>query len=189
MMDFDDRKEHVRQMLQFIGENPDREGLIETPRRVVRAWEELFGGYKIDIDQFAVTFEEGYDQMVVLRGCEFYSHCEHHIMPFYGTVSIGYVSNGKVLGLSKLARISDAFARRLQVQERMTEQIAGAVEHLVHPKGVAVVVDGVHTCMSMRGANKQRSRMTTSAMRGVFRENMASRAEIMSLLRTRTEHE
>ena len=176
------RRELVRGILKGIGEDPSREGLRETPDRVVRSWDELFRGYNDDPMNHAKKFEEGYDQMVLLRGAEFFSFCEHHMLPFYGTVSIGYIANGKVLGLSKLARIADCFARRLQIQERMTKQIAHAVQAAVVPKGVAVVVEGVHTCMTMRGVNKQRATMLTSEMLGVFRENAAARAEVLTLM-------
>lgn len=184
-----EKQQIVTQILQAIGEDPAREGLRDTPRRVVRAWDTLFQGYRQDVAGLGVTFDEGYDQMVVLRGCEFFSFCEHHILPFYGTVSVGYVSEKRVIGISKLARIVEVFARRLQIQERLTQQIADTLMQLVKPKGVAVVVDGLHMCMSMRGVSKQRARMTTSAMRGVFLANAAARNEMLSLLRTRTEHE
>ena len=151
----------------------------------------LFSGYAQNPADYKTVFSEGYDQMVVCRGVEFASFCEHHMLPFFGTASIGYVpgDNGKVIGLSKLARITDVFARRLQVQERLTQQIAESIEELIEPKGVAVVIEAVHTCMTMRGVNKQRSRMTTSEMRGVFRENASARSEILTLLRSRTDHE
>lgn len=189
MNDKQSQLDFVKNMIRFIGDDPEREGLADTPRRVVKSWGELFCGYKQDPMDFATSFDESFDQMVVLRGSEFFSFCEHHLLPFYGTVSVGYVSNKKVIGLSKLARIADCFARRLQIQERMTEQIADAVERAVDPKGVAVVVEGVHTCMTMRGVNKQRSRMTTSSMRGLFRDNASARNEVLQLLRTRSEHE
>lgn len=187
--------ELVREMIRAIGDDPDREGLLETPKRVVKSWRELFGGYGREPSEFRTVFSEGYDQMVVCRGIEFFSFCEHHMLPFYGTASIGYVPSsagderGQVLGLSKLARITDLFARRLQIQERLTEQIADALEELVAPRGVAVVLEGVHTCMTMRGVSKQRSRMSTSAMRGLFREDASARAEMLGLLRMRGEHE
>ncbi len=183
-----DRLQIVRDMLIGIGEDPDREGLKETPARVVRAWAELFCGYKEDPMDHAKKFEEGFDQMIVLRGAEFFSFCEHHMLPFYGTVSIGYVADGKVIGLSKLARIADCFARRLQIQERMTKQIATAVMEAIQPKGVAVVVEGVHTCMTMRGVNKQRATMSTSEMLGLFRDNSAARHEVLSLMRSKADH-
>lgn len=189
-----DREKLVRAyrgILEAIGEDPEREGLVRTPERAAKAMLTLTGGYEGDADALAVTFSEGYDQMVVLRGVEFYSLCEHHILPFFGTVSIGYVpaEGGKVLGVSKLARMTDLFARRLQVQERLTQQIAQAIEEAVHPKGVAVVVEALHLCMAARGVAKQRARMTTSEMRGVFRDNPAARAEMMALLRDKGVHE
>lgn len=181
----------VRQMIEAIGDDPTREGLIDTPKRVVKSWRELFKGYAQDPAEFKTVFSEGYDQMVVCRGIEFSSFCEHHMLPFFGTASIGYIpgDNGVVIGLSKLARITDVYARRLQVQERLTSQIASALEDLIQPRAVAVVVEGVHTCMTMRGVSKQRARMTTSEMRGVFRDDASARGEILSLLRTRADHE
>ena len=185
-----DAREMVRKIIEYIGDDPARPGLLETPDRVLRSWKEIFSGYDCDpIAEHGKVFDEAYDQIVVLRGCEFTSLCEHHMLPFSGTVSIGYLADGKVIGLSKLARIADAYARRLQVQERLTNQIAHAVKEILDPKGVAVVVEASHSCMTMRGVSKQRARMTTSAMLGAFRESPAARAEMMALLRTRSEHE
>lgn len=184
-----EQENYVRSLLRFIGEDPEREGLLETPKRVVKAWEEIFHGYRSRPEDFAKVFTSAGDQVVVLRGVEFFSMCEHHMLPFYGIASLGYLPNKKVIGLSKLARIVDCYARRLQIQERMTEEIASALERLIEPKGVAVIIEGVHTCMTMRGVNKQRSRMTTSVMKGRFREDPAARMEILSLLRDRIDHE
>lgn len=179
----------VTELIKELGDDPTREGLRETPKRVAKAYMQLFGGYRQSPNDFAVTFSEAYDQMVVLRGAEFFSFCEHHMLPFYGTTSIGYIPGDKVIGLSKLARVVDVYARRLQVQERMTQQIAVAIQTLLSPRGVAVVVEGIHSCMTMRGVAKQRSRMTTSAMLGAFRDDPAARAEVLSLMRTKSEHE
>lgn len=185
-----DAKLVLRRIIEYIGEDPDRPGLKETPDRVLRSWKELFAGYEIDpVTEYGKVFEESYDQIVVLRGCEFTSMCEHHILPFSGTISVGYLADGKVIGLSKLARIIDAYSRRLQIQERLTNEIAQAVQKILEPSGVAVVIEASHSCMTMRGVSKQRARMTTSAMLGAFRESPAARAEMMALLRTRGEHE
>jgi len=179
----------VKRMIAFIGDDPTRPGLLETPSRVVKSWRELFSGYKDSPKNYKKIFQEDVDQMIVLRGCEFFSMCEHHMLPFYGTISIGYIPNGKLIGLSKLARIANCYSRRLQVQERMTEQIAKSIMDLIDPLGVAVVVEGVHTCMTMRGVNKQRSRMTTSCMLGIFRKDPSARSEVLSLLRERGDNE
>ncbi|MGD0877064.1 MAG: GTP cyclohydrolase I FolE [Anaerolineales bacterium] len=171
----------VSTILKAIGENPEREGLQRTPERVARMYAELLSGYKAD--PIAVVneaiFEVKYDEMVIIRDVEFYSLCEHHLLPFMGRVHVAYIPDGKVLGLSKIPRIVDIFARRLQVQERMTRQIADLIRDLLHPQGVGVVVEGVHLCMMMRGVQKHNARMTTSAMHGAFRANLATRQEFL----------
>ena len=168
-------------ILKAIGENPEREGLKRTPERVARMYGELLSGY--NADPVAVVneaiFDVKYDEMVIIRDVEFYSLCEHHILPFMGRVHVAYIPDGKVLGLSKIPRIVDIFARRLQVQERMTRQIADLIRDLLHPQGVGVVVEGVHLCMMMRGVQKHNARMTTSAMHGAFRANLATRQEFL----------
>ena len=168
-------------ILQAVGENPEREGLKRTPERVARMYAELLSGYKAD--PIAVVndaiFEVKYDEMVIVRDVEFYSLCEHHILPFMGRVHVAYIPDGKILGLSKIPRIVDIFARRLQVQERMTRQIADLVRDLLHPQGVGVVVEALHLCMMMRGVQKHNARMTTSAMHGAFRSNLATRQEFL----------
>jgi len=188
-----DPEDIVRAMIRAIGDDPEREGLKDTPKRVVKSWGELFSGYAQKPEQFKTVFSEAHDQMIVCRGIEFASFCEHHMLPFIGTISIGYVpkrgEGAKVIGLSKLARIADMYAKRLQIQERLTSQIADAVVELISPYGVAVVVEASHTCMTMRGVGKQRSRMTTSEMRGLFREDAAARGEMLQLLRQRVDHE
>ena len=171
----------VQNIISAIGENPDRKGLENTPERVARMYEELLVGYReepIEILNDAV-FEVNYDEMVIVRDIEFYSLCEHHILPFMGRAHVAYIPNGKVIGLSKIPRIIDLYAKRLQVQERMTRQIADLIEALLMPRGVAVVVEGLHLCSIMRGVKKHDVRMTTSAMLGAFRKNLATRAEFL----------
>jgi GTP cyclohydrolase I len=174
-------QEAVARILQAVGENPDRDGLKRTPERVARMYAELLSGYHADPDRVVneAIFEVKYDEMVIVRDVEFYSLCEHHLLPFMGRVHVAYIPDGKVLGLSKIPRIVDLFARRLQVQERMTRQIADLIRDLLHPQGVAVVVEGLHLCMMMRGVQKHNARMTTSAMHGAFRANLATRQEFL----------
>ncbi len=175
----------VRELLLALGEDPDREGLRETPRRVAAAFEETFGGRDVDLPKLlAVGFEEGHDEMVILRDIPFFSTCEHHLMPFHGVAHVGYVPNGRVVGLSKLARLVDAVARRPQLQERLTAQIADMLESTLHTQGAAVAVEAEHLCMQMRGIKKPGSRMLTSAMRGSFRDQQETRAEFLSLVGT-----
>jgi GTP cyclohydrolase I len=171
----------VRDILTNIGEDPDREGLLRTPDRVARMYEELTSGYRMDpykmINQ--AMFSVDYDEMVVVKDIEYYSLCEHHMLPFMGKAHIAYIPNGKVVGLSKIPRTVEMFARRLQVQERMTQQIADFLVEVLEPRGVAVVLEGVHMCMVMRGVKKANASMTTSAMRGAFRDRAKTRAEFM----------
>ncbi len=175
----------VRELLLALGEDPDREGLRDTPRRVTAAFEETFGGRDVDLPKLlAVGFEEGHDEMVILRDIPFFSTCEHHLMPFHGVAHVGYVPNGRVVGLSKLARLVDAVARRPQLQERLTAQIADMLESTLHTQGAAVAVEAEHLCMQMRGIKKPGSRMLTSAMRGSFRDQQETRAEFLSLVGT-----
>lgn len=174
----------VRELLEAIGEDPEREGLIETPARVARAYAEMFAGMRQDPSQvLATTFDLGHDELVLVKDIEVFSSCEHHLVPFHGVAHIGYIpsADGRITGLSKLARLVDVYARRLQVQERLTSQVADAlVEHL-QPRGVIVVVECEHLCMSMRGVRKAGARTTTSAVRGQLRDP-ASRAEAISLM-------
>ncbi|GIV79781.1 MAG: GTP cyclohydrolase 1 [Litorilinea sp.] len=174
----------VRQMLVRLGEDPTREGLVRTPQRVARAMGFLTSGYHISLDEVVndAIFQDDGEEMVLVRDIEFYSLCEHHMLPFFGKVHIAYVPNGKIIGLSKLARIADLYARRLQVQERLTNQIADALEQVLAPRGVAVVAEAVHFCMMMRGVQKQHSATLTRAMRGVFKSDAQLRREFMDAI-------
>ncbi len=174
-------EEATRKTILAIGENPDREGLRRTPFRVANMYEELLSGYNADPEKIVndALFHVEYDEMVIVRDIEFYSLCEHHMLPFMGRAHVAYIPNGKVIGLSKIPRLVDMFARRLQVQERMTRQIADFIRDLLNPHGVAVVVEGLHLCMMMRGVKKNNARMTTSAMHGAFRANLATRQEFL----------
>jgi GTP cyclohydrolase I len=173
-----------RQLLHTIdGEEPAREGLSETPARAAAGLRELTSGYAVDVDQLLKTFDgEGYDEMVVQRGIHFYSLCEHHLLPFFGVAHIAYIPNGRIVGLSKLARLVDAFARRLQVQERMTQQIADALEGQLEATGVMVIVEAEHLCMAMRGVECSDATTLTSAVRGAMKSKPEARAEAMGLL-------
>ncbi len=180
-----DKAESIfREMLAFVGEDPSREGLLRTPHRVVESLKFLTRGYEQNVQELlnGAIFHEDYDDMVVVKDIEFYSLCEHHLLPFYGKVHAAYIPNGKIVGLSKIPRLVDMFARRLQVQERLTIQIAEALEEALQPKGVAVVVEGAHMCMLMRGVQKQSASMVTSHVMGVFRSDRATRQEFMSLI-------
>ncbi|MFM7344474.1 MAG: GTP cyclohydrolase I FolE [Tagaea sp.] len=175
----------VRTLLQWAGEDPDREGLLGTPERVVRAYEEWFAGYGEDpVELLARTFEEtdGYDEMVVLRDVRFESHCEHHIAPIIGTVNVAYLPAKRVVGISKLARVIDVYAKRMQIQEKLTAQIANTIEEVLQPKGVAVVVQAQHQCMTTRGVHKTGVSMVTSRMLGAFRDNEATRREFLAIV-------
>ena len=174
----------VKNLLTEIGENPGREGLIKTPERVAKAYEFLTKGYHQDIDEVLnkAIFNEKYDEMVLVKNIDFYSLCEHHLLPFYGKVHVAYIPDGKIVGLSKLPRIVEVFSRRLQVQERMTQQIADTLDKYLQPRGVAVVSEAFHMCMMMRGVEKQNSSATTSAMHGVFKEDARTRMEFLDLI-------
>jgi GTP cyclohydrolase IA len=171
----------IQQLLIAVGEDPQRTGLRDTPERVARMYAELLDGYRADPEELVngALFDESYDEMVIVRDIEFYSLCEHHLLPFVGRAHVAYFPHGKVIGLSKIPRIVDMFARRLQVQERMTRQIAEFIDTLLHPYGVAVVIEGLHLCATMRGVRKHDARMTTSAMFGAFRKNLATRQEFL----------
>jgi len=175
----------VREILLAIGEDPDRPGLLGTPQRVARMYEELFGGLHDGAERhFDALFQEQYDELVVVRDIPFHSMCEHHLLPFMGKAHVAYLPRGRVIGVSKLARVVDAFARRPQVQERLTGQIADTIMRRLEPKGVAVVMEAQHTCMIIRGVKKPGSVMITSALRGTCKTNPATRSEVMSLLRS-----
>ncbi|MET0283720.1 MAG: GTP cyclohydrolase I FolE [Polyangiales bacterium] len=177
--------ELVRGMLAYLGENPAREGLLETPARVVRAWDEHFGGYQLDPAEYlAKTFEEveGYDELVLVSDIEVMSHCEHHMVPFVGKAHVAYIPNGRVVGLSKIARVVDVYAKRLQVQEKLTAQIADALQSHLQPQGVAVIMQCQHFCMCYRGVKKPGSWTTTSKLYGVFLDNAPSRMELFTLI-------
>ncbi|NCB47385.1 GTP cyclohydrolase I FolE [bacterium] len=173
-----------KELLSAIGEDPSREGLLDTPKRVSKAYSKLFGGYDQSPEQvLSTTFAEGScDEMVILKNIEFYSMCEHHVLPFSGVISIGYIPNKKVVGVSKLARLVEVFARRMQIQERLTSQIADTIMTVLDAKGVIVTAKAQHLCMTARGVEKQKSEMITSAVRGVFKENQGARQEFLSLV-------
>ena len=176
----------VEMMLEAIGEDPNRDGLRDTPRRVAEMYAEIFGGGEEDPrESLAKQFDEQHHEMVLVRDIPFFSMCEHHLMPFFGKAHVAYIPNGHVVGISKLARTVEAFARRPQVQERMTAQIADIIVKELKPQGVAVVCEAVHTCMTMRGVKKPGASVITSAMRGGFRTNMSTRAEVMALIHGR----
>lgn len=176
-------REGVKLILEGVGEDPGREGLINTPDRVARMYEELFSGMSESSSEVLDTvFHEDYDEVVLLKDIEFSSVCEHHLMPFTGKAHVAYLPDGKIVGLSKLARAVEHFAKRPQVQERLTAQIADLISKTLEPKGVAVVLEATHTCMTMRGVKKPGSVMTTSAMRGLIRENLATRTEVLGLI-------
>ena len=172
-------------LLKEIGENPNREGLIKTPSRVSKAWSFFSRGYNQNVDEIinGAIFNENAKDMVVVRDVEFFSLCEHHLIPFFGKAHVAYIPNGKVVGLSKIPRIIDMFSRRLQVQERLTRQIAETIQDVLEPIGVAVIMEGQHMCMQMRGVEKQNSLTTTSTMLGKFRQSDRTRAEFLSIIR------
>ena len=175
----------VRTLIEWAGDDPTREGLIETPKRVVNAYSQFFEGYEQDPEEILrKTFEEveGYDEMVIVKDIRLESHCEHHMVPILGKAHIGYIPNNRVVGISKLARIVDVFGKRLQTQETMTSQIATTIENVLNPKGVAVVIDAGHQCMSTRGVHKTESTTVTSSMKGVFKENQVTRNEFLSFI-------
>ena len=186
-MNDDKRKKleaNTKNLLELLGEDPSREGLINTPKRVAIAWDFLTKGYSENLDELInnAIFEGESKDMVIVKNIEFYSLCEHHMIPFYGKAHIGYIPNGKIIGLSKLARITDLFSQRLQVQERLTNQIAQCLQEVLNPRGVAVVLEGKHFCMLSRGVQKQNSIATSSSMLGIFREKESTRNEFLKLI-------
>lgn len=176
----EDAEKFVKELLEYIGEDPTREGLVDTPRRVIKSYEKLFSGYgQKPADVLTVFGDELYDEMIVVKDVEFYSMCEHHMLPFYGRAHIGYIPDGKIIGLSKMPRLVEIFARRLQNQERMTNQIAQGLFDILKPKGVAVVIEAKHFCMMARGVEKQGSEVTTSSLKGLFKKNLDTRNEFL----------
>jgi GTP cyclohydrolase I len=177
----------VKDILELIGENPDREGLLRTPKRVAKAWEYFTSGYEQDVKKVlnGAVFKEKYDEMVIVKDIDFFSMCEHHLLPFYGKAHIAYIPTGKIVGLSKIPRLVEVFSRRLQVQERMTQQIADTLFQTLEPDGVAVVIEARHLCMMMRGVEKQNSVATTSAMLGSFRDDERTRNEFLKLINSK----
>ncbi|MEO0139878.1 MAG: GTP cyclohydrolase I FolE [candidate division WOR-3 bacterium] len=171
----------IRELLLEIGEDPERDGLKNTPKRIARMFEEIFAGYNQNLEEIlnGAIFEANYDEMVIVKDIDFYSMCEHHMLPFFGVAHVAYMPNEKVIGLSKIPRIVDMFAKRLQIQEKMTVEIAEAINSLINPLGVAVVIEAVHMCSVMRGVKKPRSKMITSAMLGVFKEDIRTREEFL----------
>ena len=177
----------ITRLLEAVGEDPTREGLVKTPERVARSMEYLTSGYRTNIDDVlnGALFSVDYNEMVIVRDIDFYSLCEHHMLPFFGKCHVAYIPNGKVIGLSKVPRLVDMFSRRLQLQERMTNQIAETIRETIQPLGVAVVCEGTHLCMAMRGVEKQQSTTVTSAMLGAFRNDARTRGEFLQLIKTR----
>lgn len=178
-------EELIRQLLINIGEDPTRDSLKKTPQRVAELWDDITQGYKVDIDALMreSVCDDDYSQMILVKDIDYYSLCEHHLVPFFGKAHVAYIPDGKMIGLSKIPRIVDAFARRLQIQERLTNQIAKAIQSVLQPKGVAVVIEATHLCMQMRGVEKHNSVVTTSAMFGIFREQKSTRMEFLDLIK------
>jgi len=176
--------EEIKRIIEIIGDNPKREGLLETPERVSKSYKELFSGYSGDPKNIlSKVFTSDNDEMVILKDIEFFSTCEHHMLPFFGRIHIGYIPNGRVVGISKLARLVEVYARRLQIQEQMTDQIADAIMKHLNPKGTIVVAEATHLCMRARGIQKQNSTMITSAIRGIFKSQHDTRTEFLSLIK------
>ncbi len=181
---FFEAQEAIRVMLRYIGENPLREGLFETPNRMIRSWEELFSGYKQDVASIFKTFEDGAcDELVLVKNIDFWSFCEHHILPVSGIAHIAYLPDKKIIGLSKLARVLEVYARRLQVQERLTVQVTETLDTYLKPKGSACIIEASHACMTCRGVNKQNAIMITSSLTGDFRTDPVARAELFQLIK------
>lgn len=175
--------ELVKQTIKAIGEDTEREGLLGTPRRVVKMWDEIYNGYKQKPEDILTTFDaDGYDQIVLLKDIELYSMCEHHMLPFFGKAHVAYIPNGRVIGISKLARLVDIYAKRLQIQERLGEQVTDALMKYLKPKGAACIIEATHMCMRMRGVAKQNSVMTTSSLKGVFLNKPEAKQELMQLI-------
>ena len=183
MIDQEKIKKAVTSIIEAIGEDPNREGLVDTPRRIAEMYADIFiGSYEDPEKHLMVGFEEGHEEMVIAKDIPFYSMCEHHFLPFHGMAHIGYIPNGRVVGASKLSRVVEVFARRPQLQERLTTQIADIILKVLEPRGVAVIMEAEHLCMTMRGVRKPGSKIVTSAMRGLFRQRAATRAEFLNLI-------
>lgn len=177
----------VKDQLTYLGEDPTREGLLETPKRVIKSWDEIFIGYKQkDPSKLLTTFDaDGYDQIVLLKDIELFSMCEHHMLPFYGKAHVAYIPNGRVIGISKLARLVDMYSHRLQIQERIGEQVTSALMKYLQPKGAACIIEATHMCMRMRGVSKQNSVMSTSSIKGAFFTSAGARIELMGLINSK----
>lgn len=179
----EEKEDLCRKFLEMIGEDPNREGLLETPKRMVKSWDQIYAGYKQDPKEFVKTFDAaGCDQIVLLKNFEYYSLCEHHNLPFFGHASVAYIPNKRVIGVSKLARIFDCFSKRMQIQERLGEQVTDFLMEELQPQGAACIIKGVHLCTRMRGIMKQDSQMVTSSVKGVFMDRPQARAELMALI-------
>ena len=186
-IDFYGLTHNIQEIISFIGDDVSREGLVDTPRRVVESWRELYSGYKADIASMMTTFDkEQYDQMVVLQNIEFFSTCEHHMLPFTGIAHVAYIPDKRIIGISKLARLVDAFSRRLQNQERITTQVTAALDTFLEPKGSACIIEARHHCMGCRGTKKPHAIMKTSSLRGAFKEDAATRSELFRMLENRS---
>lgn len=175
----------ITHQLEYIGENPDREGLLDTPKRIVKMWDEIYSGYQKHPQDILTVFDaDGYDQIILLKNIEMYSTCEHHMVPFFGKAHVAYIPNTKVIGISKLARLVDIYAKRLQIQERIGMQVTQALMEYLQPKGAACIIEACHLCMRMRGVSKQESIMVTSSLKGVFLDKPEARAELMQLIKS-----
>ncbi len=176
--------EIIRKQLEYIGEDPDREGLIDTPKRIVKMWKEIYAGYSMKVEDILTTFSaDGYDQIILLKDIEFYSMCEHHNIPFYGKVHVAYLPGEKIVGVSKLARLVDMYSKRMQIQERIGEQVTDALMKYLQPRGAACIIKASHLCMKMRGVEKQNSIMVTSSMKGEFLNNKSLKQELLNLIK------
>lgn len=183
---FNIKEELVRALIASVGEDPEREGLLDTPRRVVKSWQEIYSGYKKEPKDILTTFSaDGYDQIVLLKDIELYSMCEHHMLPFFGKAHVAYLPGTKIVGISKLARLVDIFSRRLQIQERLGDQVTEVLMTLLEAKGAACIIEATHMCMRMRGVGKQNTVMVTSSMKGVFLEDSTARNELLQLIEMR----
>ena len=183
--EIDSVQSNITRLIEFLGEDPKREGLVDTPNRVINSWKEIYSGYSQSPEDYLTTFStDGYDQIILSKDIEFYSMCEHHMLPFTGRAHIAYIPNERIIGISKLARLLEVYSRRLQIQERIGDQVTTALMHFLQPRGAACILEATHMCMQMRGVNKQQSTMVTSSMRGLFFDDPRSRSELMSLIKS-----